>query len=94
MKLNLIRCPVVGGQIMVAKFDVKGYRFLVKNHTDGDVYVSMYEGSAKNASILIPTQCAQIISANDGTCHATTDTIQIIPDKDSDKGVEVQCLRW
>lgn len=69
---------------------VKGNMFLVKNMSGGDIYVSLEDTEDKEKCILIPDETAQVIEER----YAESDTITIIPDNTSERGVEVQCLRW
>ena len=45
----------------------------------------------KSSMALIPSETAQIISSM--TVQGCS-TVYVVPDETSDKGVEVQCLRW
>lgn len=72
---------------MVCNFEQKGYIFLVKNFTAGDIYVGL-EGCEKEESILIPSETAQTIAIG------PTQKIQVITDAASEKGVEIQCIRY
>lgn len=92
--MKIIRNPTVAGTMMF-EFDVKGYRFLVKNFTDGDVYASLKEGATKEESALIPAGAAQVLVKNEfDPFNAITNKVQIIADTASGKGVEVQCIRY
>ena len=67
----------------------------MKNFTDGDIYAALKEGATKEESILIPAGCAQIVLENEFDMFSTrTNKIQIIAESASDKGVEVQCIRY
>lgn len=39
------------------EFDVAGIEYLVKNFTQGDIYVALEETSNKNDCLLIPAEC-------------------------------------
>lgn len=93
--MNIIRNPTTAGGTLIYEFDVLGYRFIVKNFTDGDVYASLKEGATKDESILIPAGCAQVLLENElATYGSAVSTVQIIADAASEKGVEVQCIRY
>ena len=70
-------------------FKVQGSKYLVKNLTEGDIYVDFIMGKKTNSRFLIPENCAQAISINGGY-----DTVFVYPTATSNKGVEVQCLEW
>ena len=92
--MKIIRNPTAAGTTMF-EFDVEGHRFLVKNFTDGDVYASLKEGATKEESALIPAGTAQVLVKNEfDMFNAITNKVQIIADSASDKGVEVQCIRY
>lgn len=61
--------------------------YLIKNFTDGDIYVGFVSDREKMS--LIPAETAQVFS---GTM-LEGNILYILPTETSDKGVEVQCLR-
>jgi trans-2-enoyl-CoA reductase len=73
---------------------VKGSKFLVKNFTDGDIKVAF--DSEDETGILIPGNAAQvcIIGESSGYGLYVRDTVYVTAEASSEKGVEVQCLRW
>lgn len=83
----MIRNPTTAEGTTVYEFEKQGYIFVIKNFTEGDIYVGP-EGSEKTGGILIPAGTAQVITMG------KTDKIQIIAESASDKGVEVQCIRY
>lgn len=94
--MKIVRKSVTANTPTTFNFDVSGIRFLVKNFTDGDIFVALKSGAVKEESALIPTNCAQILEARLSTSGSvdTTKTVQVIADTSSQKGVEVQCLLW
>ncbi len=78
------------------EFDVAGIEYLVKNFTQGDIYVALEETSNKNDCLLIPVECAQVITARADTNYLSTmkGIMTIIPEETDERGVEVQCLKW
>ncbi len=92
--MNIIRQPTKQGEKLTYKFPVKGSKFLVKNFTDGDIEVTFDSGD--KTGILIPENAAQIciIGESSGWGLYVRDTIYITAKVESEKGVEVQCLRW
>lgn len=91
---TFIRAATTSEQALVLEFVYEGKEFLVKNFTDGDVYVALKEGATKEESALIPAQTAQTIVRNKSDYYAGSNIVQIIPIATSEKGVEVQCLKW
>lgn len=94
-RLKVIRHPTVSATALAFEFDADGTSFLVSNYTEGDIYVATEAGAAKDESILVPADCARVINCvQEEGSRAGTGTIQVIPDATSEKGVEVQCLKW
>lgn len=91
---TFIRAATTSEQALVLEFAYEGKEFLVKNFTDGDVYVALKERATKEESALIPAQTAQTIVRNKSDYYAGSNLVQIIPTATSEKGVEVQCLKW
>lgn len=89
------RQPTSSENAMKFEFNIKGSKFLVKNFTDGDIYVGLGESMEKETMILIPAATSQICMIQElGTPWSQTDVVTIIPTATSEKGVEVQCLKW
>lgn len=76
------------------KFDVKGFKFLVKNFTSGDIYVSLDDDLVnKDIAIKIPSNTAQECLIHELTAlKYSTDTVRILGDNAGE--VEVQCVLW
>ena len=92
--LTFIRQPTTAGTPMKYEFDVSGIKWLIKNFTDGDIYVAMGETTDKTDCLLIPAETSQVVTPYDGVYIHGSNIITIIPDATSEKGVEVQCLKW
>lgn len=84
------RKPTTAGTKIKMEFPVEGKRFLVKNLTEGDIYAAMKDTEDKDLCVLIPENTAQVIESK----LAQSKVITIIPEETSQRGVEVQCLRW
>lgn len=91
MILKVQRKPTEAGVELQFNYDNPGLEFLVKNFSNGDIYVGFEPGGGKSSMPLIPSETAQIISSM--TVQGCS-TVYVVPDETSDKGVEVQCLRW
>lgn len=69
---------------------IRGLRYLVKNFTEDDIYIGFTAGEDKTARALVPAETAQVFESQ----MITGDTMYVLPVATSEKGVEVQCLRW
>lgn len=94
-KVKLIRQPTVANTKQIYQFDIEGFRFLVKNLTDDDIFVSFDENATEDEMILIPSERAQIVMIHENvSLENGSKTVVILPKATSKKGVEVQCLLW
>lgn len=94
-ELRLIRKAVTANTPVIFEFEAPGICFLIKNLTEGDIYVALKSGATKEESALIPRDCAQVLEARRGAGSVdTTKIVQVIADTSSEKGVEVQCIHW
>ena len=95
-KMNFVakRFQTTAGSKITYNVPVNGQKFLIKNLTDGDVYVSLKETENKEECLLIPADTAQIVQVYDGPLIFETNVVTVIPEATSEKGVEVQCLKW
>ena len=92
--LTFIRQPTVAETPMKYEFDIAGIKYLVKNFTDGDIYVAMGEAADKADCLLIPAETSQVVTPYDGAYIHGSNIITIIPEETSKRGVEAQCLKW
>ena len=88
------RFQTTAGSKITYNVPVNGQKFLIKNLTDGDVYVSLKETENKEECLLIPADTAQIVQVYEGPLIFETNVVTVIPEATSEKGVEVQCLKW
>lgn len=86
-----IRQPTVANVKAVYEFDVTGKQFLIKNLTEDDIHVGFSESNEAADMIAIPGGCAQVLT---GFNVSGSENVVILPAATSEKGVEVQCLRW
>lgn len=94
-ELRLIRKAVTANAPVIFEFEAPGICFLIKNLTEGDIYVALKSSATKEESALIPRDCAQVLEARRGAGSVdTTKIVQVIADTSSEKGVEVQCIHW
>lgn len=98
-KIKFIRQNIVAEQRTVFLFQVLAYKFLVKNLTDGNIYIYLMSREDKEEEIdkedclLIPSETAQIIMVNESKNNEDrTDKVLIIAENTGE--VEVQLLEW
>lgn len=89
--LKVIRQSTTAEREMVFEFETSGIEFLIKNLSDADIFVACKQGVEKADRILIPANLCQIIMPFP---TIRTSEISIIATATSEKGVEVQCLKW
>ena len=85
-----VRKPTTAGTKIKMEFPIEGTRFLVKNLTEGDIYAAVNDAKDKDICVLIPENTAQVIESK----LAPSKVVTIIPEETSQRGVEVQCLKW
>ena len=89
--LKVQRKPVTANTEISFKFDNVGREFLVKNLTEGDIFIGFKAGEDNTERILLPAATAQVLS---GMTVEGCDTVYIYSTVTHAKGVEVQCLSW
>ena len=89
--LKVFRQSTIAEREMVFEFETSGIEFLIKNLSDADIFVACKQGVEKADRILIPANSCQIIMPFP---TIRTSEISIIAAQTSEKGVEVQCLKW
>ena len=94
--LKVIRQATTKDTKLTYEFDVLGFRFLVKNFTEDNIYVTFDElEEDKNKMILIPKKTAQLLLTNETPeLKYGVQYIYVIPQDDSAEGVEIQCVLW
>ncbi len=91
-KVKVMRQPTTPATL-IFEFEVAASEFLIKNLTDGEIYASLERDATKEQSVLIPAQTAQRLQYG-SYGGGKSNIVQIIPTATSEKGVEVQCLKW
>lgn len=94
--LKVIRQATVADTKLTYSFDVRGFRFLVKNFTSGNVYVSLDPDEADiNKMILIPKKVAQLVLVSEIPNYENgAQEIYVTPATSHPDGVEIQCVLW
>lgn len=98
-KLKFLRQDVVAEQKVIFMFNRLAYQFLVKNFTEGAIYVNFIDEEDevndinKENSIKIPSETAQVLTANISKSNENrADKVLIIAEITGE--VEVQLLEW
>lgn len=94
---KVIRQPTVANVKNVYEFGVQCDRFLAINLTEDDIFVGFRDNTQKEGMLIVPAGCSRVCTVkvqNNWFKENATDTVYIIPTATSQKGVEVQCLRW
>lgn len=91
MILKVMRKVTTAGEELVFDFGYIGRKFLIKNLTEGDIYVGFSPGGGGSEAemILIPEETAQVITSMSARGR---DIVYVLPDESSERGVEVQLL--
>lgn len=92
MGLQVQRKATTAGEKLTFKFEGKGNKFIVKNFTEGDIYVGTEEGMEN--TVKLPSLFFQVVEISKDLMEnkTETDTLYVMPEKESEKGVEVQML--
>ena len=61
-----------------------------KEFTEDDIYIGFVAGEGKTTRALVPAETAQVFEGQ----MITGSIMYVLPAATSEKGVEVQCLRW
>lgn len=72
------------------EFDIKGWQFLVKNFTTGDITVKFYPSTDE---IIIPTMCSQTVVGNLNKSYDER-TDKLIINSIAGGKVEAQCIEY
>lgn len=96
VKLNMLRKDVAAGTPTEFEFSEPCCDFLLKNMSDGDVYVSFGEVPASTDDmLLIPAGSWQRHICKEASGKlASCNTVYVIGTGGAGKGVEVECLTW
>ena len=96
MDINMLRKDVTADAATEFAFQTACCDFLVKNMTDGDVYVAFGDvPDSKDDMLLIPegTWQRHLCRTADGGL-ASCKSVFVIGTGSTGKGVEVECLKW
>lgn len=96
-ELKVIRQPTVANTKIVFEFDVRCDRFLASNLTEDDIFIGFHDNAQKEQMLVVPAGCSRVCVVNvrnNWLKENASDKVYIIPTATSEKGVEVQCLRW
>ena len=88
--MNVLRKPTTADTELEFPLTLRGLRYLVKNFTEDDIYIGFVAGEDKTTRALVPAETAQVFEGQ----MITGSIMYVLPAATSEKGVEVQCLRW
>lgn len=93
-KLAVKRIGTEAGKEVEIEFTRFGNKFLVKNFTEGDIYVSFESPVNKAESVLIRPDTYQNVMIGERFDYEKTasHTIYILPEESSEDGIEVQLI--
>lgn len=96
MEKTMLRKFVAAGAATEFKFGVRSCVFLVKNMSEGNVFVSFGEnpGSTEKMILIPPGAWQRHVCLLDSGGLASCDTVFVIGSGAPGDGVEVECLRW
>jgi hypothetical protein len=90
--LDVKRESTVAGELIKFQFKNKGNKVIIKNFTEGNLYVRI-QSDSKEAVRIPPLFYQVLLIGEDLTRNKTNiDTVYVTPDKTSADGVEVQLL--
>lgn len=91
--MRLIRKECNANEVTKYEFDIMGWDFLVKNFTEGNIYVSLQGDTDTSKMIKIPTLASQVCTINtvaDNTCDANC--VNVIAESTGE--VEIQMIHY
>ncbi len=91
--MKLIRKECNANEVTKFEFNIKGWDFLVKNFTEGNIYVSLEGDEDKSVMIKLPTLASQVCTINtvaDNTCVANC--VNVIAESTGE--VEIQMIHY
>lgn len=88
--MDVQRKPTIADTELEFSLSLQGLCYLVKNFTEDDIYIGFVAGEGKTTRALVPAETAQVFEGQ----MITGSIMYVLPLATSEKGVEVQCLRW
>ena len=88
--MDVQRKPTIADTGLEFSLSLQGLCYLVKNFTEDDIYIGFVAGEDKTTRALVPAETAQVFEGQ----MITGSIMYVLPAATSEKGVEVQCLRW
>lgn len=94
--LKIIRKNIVANEANKFEFDVEGFEFLVKNFTNGDIYVAYENTTDTDKMSKIPSMGGQVCIRNKSNNSTSTgnSSKEVYVYGTSAGEVEVQCLKF
>ena len=94
--LKIIRNTITANEANKFEFDVEGFEFLVKNFTEGDIYVAFENTTDTDEMSKIPSMAGQVCVRNKskGSTGSGNSSNEVYVYSTSSGEVEVQCLMF
>lgn len=95
-ELQLVRKNITANEANKFEFEVEGFEFLVKNFTEGDIYVA-YENTTDTSKMSkIPSMSGLVFLRNKstGSTGSGNSSKEVYVYSDTSGEVEVQCLKF
>ena len=94
--LKIIRKNIVANEANKFEFDVEGFEFLVKNFTNGDIYVAYENTTDTDEMSKIPSMGGLVFLRNKSTGSTgsgnSSDVVYVYSTSSGE--VEIQCLKF
>lgn len=93
---TMIRKTIDSGETEEFAFDVKSCVFLVKNMSEGNIYVSFGSnpGTTDEMILIPPGSWQRAVCLNENGALRSCSSVYVKASGGHGDGVEVECLRW
>lgn len=92
--MNFLRLDVTADVITTFDFKKKGYKFLIKNFTDDDIYIGINSTDTKDKMLKLPSDKMQYFEINeDIRSEYGVQKLYVIANTTTSQGVEIQCIK-
>lgn len=92
--MNFLRLNVTKDTITTFDFKKKGYKFIIKNFTDDDIFIGVNADDTKSKMIKLPSGKLQYFEINeDIRSEYGVQKLYVIANATATEGVEIQCVK-